>query len=376
MADWSKLPYDIIHKVTTCLTVIEDFLSFSAVCCSWRSVYLAKQWHPGPQVPVLMFCDDENSNIRSFLSLYRCKVTNSELPEAHGRRCWDSSSGWLVTIGSDLEIRLLNPFTHVSFDLPPKSTLQIRFGDFLGWCDIIERAFVFRNPCTSNADEDLVVMIIYGAMKQLAFCRPGYKSWRCIKEADHSHAHAHAHAEFIDVTCVKDQIFAVSLMGSLVLVDIDTLVVTSISRHNPPRDVALSLLTGGWGRLSLVKSSGDLWMVYQNQQGNRRVESTAFLVYRFDLDEKQWIRLSNLGSHTIFVSDHSCIAVCAGRYMNCESNCIYFVASKKEKGWPKRVANANVGVYSLRSEVSRPLCTGPNIQKYFSFPLWVMPTLH
>lgn len=365
MVDWSKLPYDIIHKVATCITVVEDFLAFSSVCCSWRSVYLAKQWHPGPQVPVLMFCNDENSSIRSFLSLYRCEVSNTELPEAHGRRCWDSSSGWLVTIGNDLEIRLLNPFTRVYFNLPPKSSLQISFGDFLTWCDIIERAFVFRNPCTSNADEDLVVMIIYGAMKQLAFCKPGYSSWRCIKEG---------HAEYIDVTCVKDQIFAVSLMGSLVVVDIDTLVVTSISRHNPPRDVALSLLTGGWGRLSLVKSSRDLLMVYQSQ-GNR-VESTAFLVYRFDFDKKQWIKLSNLGSHSIFVSDHSCIAVCAAHYLNCESNCIYFVASKNGRRWPNRVTHVNVGVYSLRSEGSRLLCTSSDIQKYFSSPLWVVPTLY
>ena len=370
MADWSKLPYDIIHKVAGRLSVIQDFLAFSAVCCSWRSVYLAKEWNPGPQVPVLMFSDTENSSIISFLSLYTNKVSNSELPEACGRRCWGSSSGWLVTTGNDLEIQLLNPFTHISYKLPPKSSLQISFGDFLSWYDIIERAFVFRNPCTSDANEDLVVMIIYGTLKQLAFCRPGYCSWRCVKDKTHS--------EFIDVTCVKDQIFALSFMGSLVLIDIDNITVSAISGQDPPRNVALSLLIGGSERISLVESSGDLWMVYQNRGGNpwrSYIESTVFLVYNFDFDNKQWVRLSSLGSRTIFVGDNTCIAVCTARYLNCESNSVYFVASKKDKGWPKRVTRVNVGVYSLRSGYSGPLCIGTDTQKHFSFPIWVMPTL-
>ncbi|XP_057785398.1 F-box protein SKIP23-like isoform X2 [Salvia miltiorrhiza] len=371
MADWSKLPYDIVHKVATHLSVIEDFLAFSAVCCSWRSVYLAKEWNPGPQVPVLMFSNDDNINIRSFLSLNRNKVSNSELPEARGRRCWGSSSGWLVTIGYDHEIRLLNPFTHVSYNLPPKSSLEISFGDFLSWYDIIERAFVFRNPRTSDANEDLMVMIIYGTMKQLALCRPGYSSWRCVKDK--------IHAEFIDVTCVKDQIFALSFMGVLVLIDIDSLAVTAISGQDPPRNVALSLITGGSEQISLVESSGDLWMVYQAQGRNpwrSRVESTAFLVYNFDFDNKQWIRLSNLGSRTIFVGDSSSIVVRATCSLKCESNSVYFVASRKENGWPKRMTHVNVGVYSVRSGVSVHLCIGPDIPKRFSFPMWVLPTLY
>lgn len=374
MADWSKLPYDIVHKVATHLSVIEDFLAFSAVCSSWRLVYLYKQWSPGPQVPVLMYTYDEQSGIRSLLSLYRNKVSNLEVPEARGKRCWGSSSGWLVTIGSDLQLQLLNPFSRVSFNLPAKSSLQVSFGDFLSWHDIIERAYVFRNPSTSNANGDLLVMIIYGTLKQLAFCRPGYTSWRRIKDRKRSHA------EFIDLTCVKDQIFALSYTGSLVLVDIDSLGVTSVSGQDPPRNVALSLLIGGSERISLVESSGDLWMVYQNRECHRwtsRVESTSFMVYRFDFDRKQWIRLSDLGSHTIFVGgDNSCIAVNSAHYSKCESNVIYFVASKKEKEWPKRVVHVDLGVHCLSSGYSRPLCICPDERKMFCFPIWVIPTLH
>ncbi|KAI3444324.1 hypothetical protein Pfo_000989 [Paulownia fortunei] len=373
MADWSKLPYDIIHKVAAYLMAIEDFLAFSAVCCSWRSVYLAKQWHQAPQVPWLMFCGNENCSNRSFISLYRNKVYNSELPEAHGRRCWGSSSGWLVTLGNDLKIHLLNPFTRVSISLPPKSSLQIHFGEILDWYEIIEKAFVFKKPCTSHAnEEDLLVMIIYGPLKQLAFCRPGYGSWKSIKD--------NSHAGFIDVTYVKDQIFALCDMGSLVVIDIDGLAVIDINGPHPRGHVALSLPQWDWEQLFLVESSGDLWMVYQNHTGNHRrssIESIEFFIYSFDFNKKRWIRLSNLGNHAIFVGDNcSIMSIRAPDCFNCKSNRIYFVGKEMEKRWPYREVHVALGVYNLTNGISKPLCCGPEIPKYYSFPLWVVPTVH
>ncbi|KAL0359627.1 UNVERIFIED_CONTAM: hypothetical protein Sangu_0812100 [Sesamum angustifolium] len=237
MADWSKLPYDIIHKVATYLMAVEDFLAFSAVCRSWRSVYVAKQWHQSPQVPWLMLSGIENDSFRSFISLYRNKVYNSELPEVDGRRCWGSSSGWLVTVGNDLDIRLHNPFTRVSVNLPPKSSLIF---EILGcWLFV-----------------DLAI------------------SWRTVKDISHT--------GYIDVTHVKDQIFALCGLGYLVVIDIDSLAVTDINGPQAPEHVALSLPLWHWEHLILVESSGDLWMVYQNHTSIRRrssVESIEFYVY-------------------------------------------------------------------------------------------------
>lgn len=366
MVDWSKLPYDIIHKVASHIPVIEDFLAFSAVCTSWRSVHLAKQWRPGTNVPVLMFSDDGNSRTRSFLSLYTSKVCNSELPGARGKRWWGSSTGWLVTIGRHYEIRLLNPFTRASINLPHHSSLKLRFGDLLNWYELMERAFVFRTPSTSAANEDLVVVVLFGTMKQLAFCRPGYTSWICLKHKVHS--------EIVDVVCVKDKIYALSLVGHLLHVDIDGNSLTSIGHHSPTRDIALSLLIGGWDRLSMVESSGELWLVCQNQP-DKRLRPISFMVYWFSFEEMEWSRLRNLGDHTIFLTDNSCICVSAPHYSNCEGNSVYFVTSKREKGWPNRVTRVDVGLHSMGSKVSVPFCIRADIQNCISFPAWVMPSL-
>lgn len=362
MADWSSLPYDIIHKVSTYLIAIEDFLAFSAVCCSWRSVYLAKQWHPGPQFPLLMFCDYENSSSRSFFSSYRNKICNSELPEAHSRRCWGSSLGWLITIGSDLKIHLLSPFTHIFVSLPPKSSLQIHFGEILRWYDIIEKAFVFRKPCTTNAnEEDLVVMIIYGPLNQLAFCMPGYSSWKRIK--------AETCGGFMDVACVRDRIIALSEMGFLLVVDIDTQTVINISFQPPPNRVASSLPQWDWDQLFLVESSGNLWIVFQDRSSNR-IESVKFRVHSYDFNQHRWIRLSDLGTHTIFVGDSYSASISGADCLNCKSNSIYFIDKKLDQRWPYREVLVDVGVYSMATGISERLSFSP-----CSFPLWVTPTL-
>ncbi|KAL8489319.1 hypothetical protein ACS0TY_025286 [Phlomoides rotata] len=368
MADWSRLPYDIIHKVSTHLIAIEDFLAFSAVCCSWRSVYLAKQWHPGCQIPLLMFSDYENSSSRSFFSLYRNKVCNSELPEARSKRCWGSSSGWLVTIGNDLKIHLLSPFTHVSVSLPPKSSLRVHFGEILDWCDIIEKAFVFRKPCTTDANEDdMVVMIIYGPLKQLAFCRPGYSSWKSIKTA--------SYGGIIDVAYVRDQIFALNIMGVLLVIDIDIQTVNNISFQQSAMHVASSLPHWDWDQLFLVESSGNLWMVCQDRSGSR-IESVKFWVHSFDFNRRRWIRLSNLGNHTIFVGDSYSVSISGADCSNCKSNSIYFVDKKSEQRWPCREVHVYVGVYNMATGISEQLSFSPDTPISCSFPLWVTPTLH
>lgn len=369
MADWSSLPYDIIHKVSTYLIAIEDFLAFSAVCCSWRSVYLARQWHPGPQIPLLMFSDHENSSSRSFFSLYRNKVCNSELPEARSRRCWGSSSGWLVTIGSDLKIHLLSPFTRVSLSLPPKSSLQVHFGEILDWSDIVQKAFVFRKPCTTGGanEEDLVVMIIYGPLNQLAYCRPGYSSWKSIKEA--------SGGGFIDVACVRDQIFALNSMGLLLVIDIDIQTASNTSFQQRANHVASSLPQWDWDQLFLVESSGNLWLVFKDRPRNQ-IESVKFGVHSFDFNQRRWIRLSNMGNHTIFVGDSYSFSISGDDFSNCKNNSIYFVDKKLEHRWPYREVLVDVGVYSMATGISERLSFSPDTPISCSFPLWVTPTLH
>lgn len=78
MVDWSNLPYDLIALIANKLYAVEDFLAFSAVCSSWRLVYLKKNWNPSATSPWLILDVNHNSEalIRCNLSLCRSKASN------------------------------------------------------------------------------------------------------------------------------------------------------------------------------------------------------------------------------------------------------------------------------------------------------------
>ncbi|KAG8372134.1 hypothetical protein BUALT_Bualt12G0034800 [Buddleja alternifolia] len=363
MADWSRLPYDIIHKVAAYLEAIEDFHAFSAVCHSWRSVYLAKQWHPSHQVPLLMLSGIVNSSFKRFFSLYTNKVYNSELLETCDRRCLGTSSGWLLTVGSDLKIHLFNPFTHVHRGLPPTSSLDVYFGATLDWYHIIDKAVVIKKP----NKEELLVFVIYGYLKQLAFCRPGYSSWKSVSAS---------YSGFTDVKCLKDQIFALHDMGTLVAIDINDL--------GPPKvkSIALPLNRWTWEESFLVESSGSLWMIYKCQLGasvgKRPIKSIIFFAWTFDFNEERWVELPDLGNHAIFLDDSNCcMSVFEPERLNCKSNSIYFVSTKLGKlGYGDRRVYCDVGVYDMTSQIVEPFCCVLDIAQCCSCPVWVMPSLH
>lgn len=93
--------------------------------------------------------------------------------------------------------------------------------------DIIQKAFVFRKPFNSGVNEEgLLVLFIYGPSNRLAFCRPGYSSWRHVRDTND--------AGFIDATCLVNQIFSLHDMGSLLAIDMERFAVVNINgQHHP-----------------------------------------------------------------------------------------------------------------------------------------------
>ncbi|KAL3534657.1 hypothetical protein ACH5RR_003118 [Cinchona calisaya] len=333
MADWSQIPYDIVQMIGVRLDAVEDFLAFSAVCRSWRSIYSTRKWTPGPQVPWLMLSDNENSNRRSFFSLYREKVYELELPEAHGRRCWGSNDGWLVTIGSDLEIHLLNAFTRVRMRLPAPSTFKFLFDVVVDW--------------------------------QLAFTNPGYASWITVEES--------FQYRIMDVACLNNQIFALSATGTLLVVDINLQLPEIVHLAAPPHQ---------WAReqVFLVESLGDILMIYQYiyvGNLNHPGEPVQFEVFKFDFGAREWTQIKDLGDRAIFVGDNIAMSVSATKLINYRGNSIYFIGSKVENWWryDENFMDHDSGVYNMASGIVEPFYFGADYPSHYSCPIWLTPIL-
>lgn len=371
MVDWCQLPYDLVTAIANQLHSFKDFLVFSAVCRSWRSVYLNKNWSPGPQLPWLMLSEDRNIETRGFYSLDEKALHNLGLNEIRGKRCWGSSSGWLVTTGIDREIEMLNPITRVRLGLPSQFMFpkQSHIAMILDWSRLIYKAIVIKMPFVSREFEDeYVVMAIYGLEKHLAFAKPGYDSWVPVRSS--------LNRSFRDVTHFEGRIFALCEMGTLVHCEIDG--------PEPPRARYIAPAPeydwGVWDQIYLVESSGHLLMVIRHDYDistEYYYETTGFKVFKFDLGTRKWKELKDLGDCALFLGQCSSMSLSASSVSDCEPNSIYFTVDKLKRWWKYRVnqVGRDMGVYNIADKSFKHLYSGADSPSYYSCPTWLVPSL-
>uniref|UniRef100_A0A1D1YJ91 F-box/kelch-repeat protein At1g57790 n=1 Tax=Anthurium amnicola TaxID=1678845 RepID=A0A1D1YJ91_9ARAE len=123
--DWSNLPADVLVSFLERLPVV-DHVHFGAVCASWRSAAARCPGLPKPPSPWLLFRSHDPFGDRivwddeacAFLAFPDSKKYSIRLPNVRYRYCIGSSNGWLVVVGDDGELCLLNPISGAVFALP------------------------------------------------------------------------------------------------------------------------------------------------------------------------------------------------------------------------------------------------------------------
>ncbi|PHT39173.1 hypothetical protein CQW23_22746 [Capsicum baccatum] len=124
MSNWVELPNDLIAHIAKRVKVIEDSIAFRAVCTSWRNATTKDNFDVlWPQFPLLMLGYAKDYNYLEFYSLSKKKVSRLYIPEAKWRTCFPSKGWFICFLQSELEIRLLNLFSHNKIQLPPGKNL-------------------------------------------------------------------------------------------------------------------------------------------------------------------------------------------------------------------------------------------------------------
>ncbi|XP_031126458.1 F-box protein SKIP23-like [Ipomoea triloba] len=350
VADWSQLPYDLTASIANHLDTVEDFIAFSAVCKSWRLVYLEKNWIPMKRIPWLMLGESHHNNapMRQCFSMTRSKVYNLPKLKASDCRYWGSCHGWVVTVSKG-EMYLLNPINQNHIKLPSESALHAN-GSFF---DIIHRAYVFK------VVQCLVVVAIYGPKYSLAFVRVGDSEWSTVQSS--------SPAQFCNVVCFEDRILALSMVGNIYLLDINGPGLPSI------QSIASRPSEENWQQLYLVESSGSLLMVVYYESEQRSTPLVKFKVFRFDFSHRKWVSLEDLGDFALVVDDHHCTSVPGDDFL--QPNCIYYAKDNLDNflACQRKYIGNYMFVYNLKDKNTDLHNVGNN--SLYSCPTWFIPDL-
>ncbi|XP_042506386.1 putative F-box protein At5g55150 [Macadamia integrifolia] len=384
MENWAELCSDILRLIVDQFSKIEDIAHFGAVCRPWRAVSVEK-WHISIVDPWLMLAEKEDSDERGFYSLCTKKVYHLKLPEAHGKKCW-SSYGWLITLGLDLEMHLLNPFSRsrVSIRFPPPPGLPNQYEpgiDAEFYRRIFIRKVIFssrpskRTPCED--EEKCVVMGIFSEWRKLAFLRLGDEAWTPVYTPKGD--------GITDVVYLNGQFYGFSNRGKLVIVDISS---------PDPKTIEIAGLPEGRsaaGDFYLVESVGELFMlarsVYMGYVGYYEGdededvsyihETDEFEVYKFNFDNMNWTLVKNLDNRAIFVGVNASFAIFPSNHSGCKPNCIYFTDDNPYglvKDSLLEGAGKDMGVFGMETGKVDYYDKVPDMLSRICAPLWICPS--
>lgn len=359
MSNWAELPKDLLILIAKRITLYEDFLDFSGVCRSWRSIAIKDHFKGSEKLPWLMLSDKDKPNERKFVSLRKGGIIRTiNLPEARGKRCLESL-GWLVTISEDGDMSLLHPFTRAQINLPHVTTFKYyHWYGMKNHLSFINKAVLSSSPQESK---DYVLMVMYSG--SLAFWRPGDKCWTHVEDDICSFCDIIFHKGLFYGVIDRGRVFAFDAWGS-------NPTWTYFFRHGPDE------YSSGLNRPYIVESAGEILTIflkikqsicYTNKDDSRvGYRICGFNVFEADLsDAKECVEKTSLGNNTLFLGDNASISVDASRIPGIKANCIYYTDNLTGGNY--------IGIYDMEDGSSMPCYEGESSGLIFSL-MWVNPS--
>lgn len=370
MADWSKMPDDPLKLIAEKLHSVEDYVRFGGVCKSWYSIFEDKECCcPSSKSPWLMLAEKENSEMRGFYSPLSGKVYEIRLPEVVGKWCWGSPYGWLVTIGTDLDMCLLNPLTRVQILLPSlracpnlntlidSSTQGSRSKDI----------FIYKAVLSSApSSPDCAVMIIYSDYGRLAFTKPGHQTWTLLESES---------GPVDDIIYFNGSFLAVNLSWEVWICDISGSQLKTIRFAAAPALQDVDEIE--YEAKYLVESGGEIYMVTRNLYDTARrdipyMRTWTFSVLKLDMCNKRWEEVENLDHCSFFLGNNHSFSTWASDYPEFRKNSIYF--TDDYCGFLNIPRNFDMGIYNFQNTQIEHYPVGHDALSMFSAPLWIRPS--
>ena len=385
---WAELQPDLLDEIAKHIPSYDDYVRVRAVCKSWNIALPKISRHiTGPWL-VLPFDDETLKMIKKKKNMkaYHLRLRLPELQNTHIR---GSSFGWLISVGIDGELRMLNPFTNSHFHLPPLSsfpgvfsyqpdkhgqeyTLTEKYGEINVYTiDSIamQEYYVLKIVLSSSPEEeDFMAVAIYGRYYNLALYRAGDDKWTDVEVRKTA-------GGYQDVIFHKGKIYAIDLEAHLHEFDVETLVggiiETELERPYPytlfkyhkylvrSPDGHLLMVVRGWDEFSKTTVGNE------SLYGHK---TDVFYIFKLEESTKRWWRVFSLGNYVLVVGYNSSIwkPSFADDEGNCARNCIYYT----DHDWG---CGHDIGVFNLEDRKCKQLfpnsaisCPDPN-----PYPVWL-----
>lgn len=256
-----------------------------------------------------------------------------------------SSCGWLVTVGDDHTVHLINPLSREIINLP-------KIGTFSSRLDI--RKFVFLAPSS-------LVVVLSGCLGQLGFCRIGDKKWTPIDKGI-------LHRMILDITFYHGHIYCLDCLFCIQAWDVcgenPTKIVIVSSQPEDfyarqrvflDRSYILGLDDDDRKRL-LVVARKTMFDDTEDKNLPLVANTKSYQILEYDLASEKWSKLKDLGSKALFVGYNSSFWMEEDATGAIKGNCIYFTddahfISTEERG-------RDMGIYHLSDRTIESHFTG------------------
>ncbi|KAF5761070.1 putative F-box domain-containing protein [Helianthus annuus] len=279
LESWSNLNPDLLLLIMMHMGVF-DFIAFSGVCKSWRSVAISN-WNKFmvSKQPMYLSISTHSYKKDCYLEDYRRRKLKTIIPHSVGRRCVGITCGYLIFFGRKArDFWLVNPFTRKElhfpgFPFPSDVTNHLKrvkcilvfSPSMFGWVLVISRKYS-RTISFSLAGEQAI--------------------WRSIS----------SNFSILDFHFFKGKIYMISQFNHL----------WELRLHDPEPALALRIMKNyPWPylwELEFVSSGENLYL--------RHMRGDAFDAIEVDLDEMKWVNSerTTIGEHAVFSSDFKCDA--------------------------------------------------------------------
>ncbi|KAJ3706975.1 hypothetical protein LUZ61_010680 [Rhynchospora tenuis] len=289
---WSSLPSDLIHLISSKLLELSDRVRIRAVCKMWKSSV------PVSCLPWFVSCDMDGTDEIVYYSLSSKKTCTIHCPQQRNSHFHGKAGGFILCCrdSSSQSIFLFNPLTGLEISIPyPKE---------------FEEFSVVSNPF----QKDLVVIL--GSILDLdetfvGLIRPGDQAW-VIRKLD---------MMLYERVCLwYDGMCYINEYGTPTWIGDATTRLILSTVPPPPRG------SRPMSPRYMLETCGEILLIFTYMAFMYKLEEIDFSIYRLNKvgENYQWVKVRDIGDRMLFLDYVRSFALRASDFSGFRGNCIYF----------------------------------------------------